>query len=282
MFNIIETDKNNVFFIGDIHGEFKSIKNWIKTNELSDCIIIFCGDFGFGFSSPQHESSELLSSNKVCHEKNIECYVLRGNHDNPEYYNTSIPLVSLSNIKTVSDYTIIRTPEHNILCVGGAVSVDRFNRQAMYEYEISNLIVYKHYTYKKAKEKAKLYWWENERFVYNDVIINEIEKSGYKIDVVATHSAPDFCQPQTNPKSIGWIRLDTELEKDLIEERKDFTKLYEHLISNGNNITNWFYGHYHIHNVEIINNTKFTALDMGRSSKTGGSVGGCFDMAELR
>ena len=120
--------------------------------------MIFCGDFGFGFSSPQHETEELLKSNNICQEFNVKCYVLRGNHDDPSYYNTDEPKINLSNIKTISDYTIIQTPEHNILCVGGAISVDRVNRQAVYEHEIQDLIINKHYTFEKAKEKARLYW----------------------------------------------------------------------------------------------------------------------------
>lgn len=282
MFNVITTDKNLTFFIGDIHGEFKAIKNWIDINSLSNCNLIFCGDFGFGFSSIKHELSELSKPNKKCIKNNVDCYIIRGNHDDPSYYNEDIPKVNFSNIKTVSDYTIIQTPEHNILCVGGAVSVDRINRKTMYDCEISNLIVNKHYTFEDACKKAKLYWWENEAFKYREDIIDEIKKAGYSIDVVATHSAPDFCQPTTNPKSIGWTRLDDELEKDLIFEREQFTKLYNHLIENGNNITHWFYGHYHMHHFDVINETKFIALDMGRLSKEGGNVGGYFDMAELR
>lgn len=282
MFYIEESDKKDIFFIGDIHGEFKAIKNWVKSNGLHDCILIFCGDFGLGFHSTQHELSMLTKSNEICRENNVECYAIRGNHDDPAYYNTDIAPIKFSNIKTLSDYTIIQTPEHNILCIGGAVSVDRVNRQAMYEHDITVLITQKHYTYKKAKEKAKLYWWDNEAFKYDETILNEINKAGFKIDIVATHSAPSFCQPTTNPKSIGWTRLDRDLEKDLIEERNDFTKLYDYLNQQGNVITNWFYGHYHMHNIDIIGGTKFTALDMGRTSKTGGGPGGFFDMAELR
>ena len=49
MFEIIETNKSEIYAIGDIHGEFKSIANWIKTKDLSNCALIFCGDFGLGF-----------------------------------------------------------------------------------------------------------------------------------------------------------------------------------------------------------------------------------------
>ena len=282
MFNIVETEINDTFFIGDIHGEFKSIGNWVKINNLHDCSIIFCGDFGFGFTSIQKETQDLLKSNNICKNNNVNCYAIRGNHDDPSYYNTDTPKINLSNIQTVSDYTVIKTPQHNILCVGGAISVDRANRMAMYQHEISELIVKKHYSIEKAKKKARLYWWSDEAFVFNERILDEIQKCNIKIDVVATHSAPSFCQPQTNPKSIGWSMIDRDLEEDLYTERKEFTKLYEYLKKNGNEITNWFYGHYHMHNFEVIDGTKFVGLDMGRQSKNGGGPGGIFDMTELR
>lgn len=282
MFNIVETEKSDVFFVGDIHGEFKSIGNWVKMNNLHDCSIIFCGDFGLGFTSVQKETQDLLKSNNICKNNNVSCYAIRGNHDDPSYYNTDTPKINLSNIETVSDYTVIKTPEHNILCVGGAISVDRADRMAMYQHEISELIEKKHYSIDKAKKKARLYWWDNEEFIFNDTALDEIKKYNIKIDVVATHSAPDFCQPKTNPKAIGWTMVDRDLEEDLYIDRKKITKLYTHLKDSGNEITNWFYGHYHTHNFEVINGTKFVGLDMGRKTKHGGGVGGCFDMIELR
>lgn len=51
MFTVIATDKTDVFFIGDIHGEFKAIGTQIKQHDLMNCVLVFCGDFGLGFSS---------------------------------------------------------------------------------------------------------------------------------------------------------------------------------------------------------------------------------------
>lgn len=282
MFTLIETIKTTTFFIGDIHGEFKAIKNWIKQNNLSDCNLIFCGDFGFGFESITEEEKKLLRVEKICEEKNVDCYILRGNHDDPSYYNTNQPKFKFKHINLLSDYTIIQTPNHNILCIGGAVSVDRVNRIAAYEYQIEQLMAKRHYKYETAKRNAKLYWWENEIFDYKKDVIDEIKKANMKIDVVATHNAPDFCKPLTNPKAIGWTRLDRELENDLYNERQLFTKLYEDLKYNGNTILYWFYGHYHMHNFETIEGTRFIGLDMGRQSKQGGGPGGNFDMSEIK
>lgn len=281
MFTLIDTDKSSIFFIGDIHGEFKAIGNWIKVNDLKDCIIIFCGDFGLGFSSVQSEVSDLKRPNKICEERNIDCYIIRGNHDDPSYFNDSSPKLILSRFKTVSDYTVINTPQHNILCLGGAVSTDRFYRQSQYEYDVMTLVNKKHFTLQAAMKKAKLYWWEDETFVYNETILDEINKYGTKIDIIASHSAPDFCQPTTKITSIHWSKMDDELENDILKERTDFTKAYNYIKNQGNEIKYWFYGHYHQHNFNIIEGTKFIGLNMGRKSKEGGGVGGNFDMYEI-
>ena len=282
MFTVIETEKKSTFFIGDIHGEFKAIKKWIKSNKLSNCNLVFCGDFGFGFTSIQENIKTLTKTEKVCIENDVDCFILRGNHDDPSYFNRETPIFEFKKIHLLSDYTVIQTPEHNILCIGGAVSVDRVNRIAAYEHDIEVLMKRRHYKLETARRKAKLYWWPDEVFVYSSQIVDELKKANIKIDTVATHSAPDFCQPLTNPKAIGWTRLDRELENDLYEERKSFTELYKHLIANGNTIINWFYGHYHAHYFEIIEGTKFYGLDMGRMKKGMGGVGGNFDMSELQ
>lgn len=281
MFEIIETNKSSVFFIGDIHGQFRAIGNWIKTNNLKNCALIFCGDFGLGFSSTKCETNELIKSNRICEENDVDCYVIRGNHDDPSYFNTNSQKIKLSRFNLLSDYTIIQTPNHNILCVGGAISIDRFNRKTMYEYDIQTLMRRKNLSFKKAIKTAQPYWWEDEKFLYNETKLDEMHEYGLKIDVVATHSAPDFCQPLTNPRSIGWTNIDDELENDLYNERNDITKLYKHLKEQGNSISYWFYGHYHMHNFEIIEGTKFIGLDMGRIKKNEGGPGGNFDMSEL-
>ena len=50
------------------------------------------------------------------------------------------------------------------------------------------------------------------------------------------------------------------LDKDLDNERKVLSKLYEKLLNDNHPIEKWIYGHFHEHNVEVINNIEFTAL----------------------
>lgn len=281
MTNIIENNKDTIYFIGDIHGEFGAIGYWIKNYDLHDCIIVFCGDFGLGFTSPADEMNKLAKSNKTCEERNIDCYAIRGNHDDPSYFTKDSQKLILSRFKPVPDYTVIKTPQHSVLCLGGAVSVDRSARKRVYEEQIELLMVKRHYTLEKARSKTKLYWWPDENFILDTEALDEIYNLGIRIDTVASHSSPNFCQPGTKGNLISWFKTDPELEHDTTKERKDLALAYDYLIDQGNTIGHWYYGHFHAHFSDCVNNTVFIGLNMGRASKIYGGVGGLFDMSEL-
>ena len=46
---LLKINTENVFCVGDIHGDFESVIGWIKRYDLTNSTIIFCGDIGFGF-----------------------------------------------------------------------------------------------------------------------------------------------------------------------------------------------------------------------------------------
>ncbi len=48
---------------------------------------------------------------------------VRGNHDNPAYFEGTT--FSYKRFIAVPDYTILQACNHSILCVGGAISIDR-------------------------------------------------------------------------------------------------------------------------------------------------------------
>lgn len=265
MITLILNDKTSIHFVGDIHGEFSWLSKWIKEKDIKDSILIFCGDFGVGFDSVEREELELQSANLSCKERNIDCYVFRGNHDNPEYF-TDKQKLNLSQFTLIRDYTIIKTPNHNILCVGGAVSVDRLNRisylnERVLRYSLSNNISQEEARLKLIENGEYVGWWENEKFVYDDVAIEDIKKIHENIDVIATHSAPDFCQPTKKNNISYWLRVDPGLDSDLESERRDITKLYNS-IKGISEIKYWFYGHFHGHYFENIEGTNFVGLDM--------------------
>ena len=68
---IHQIELTDIYAIGDVHGNFKGIRRWIKTYDLKDCAIIFCGDFGLGFEKFNTELGILKEVNKVCEEKEM-------------------------------------------------------------------------------------------------------------------------------------------------------------------------------------------------------------------
>ena len=72
----------------------------------------------------------------MCEERNVECYMIRGNHDNPAYFEGTT--FSYKRFIAVPDYTILQACNHSILCVGGAISIDRIYRINEWNTEISS------------------------------------------------------------------------------------------------------------------------------------------------
>ncbi len=204
--------QNSIYFIGDIHGEFVPLTYALtKRYKLHDCSVIVCGDIGMGFYKLGYYIDTFKTMNKKLLACNIQLYMLRGNHDNPDYFNyTPQELVNFSNIHLVQDYTVLHINNHNILCVGGAASID-----------------------KKFRTKD-VDWWEFENVL-------PYEKIDYTdIDIVCTHCAPMFCNPSY--KRISW--MDDELDAKSRADRNQLAKMYFDLIEL-NELHYWFYGHYH-------------------------------------
>ena len=123
---LIKTERQNLCFIGDIHGDFTGIAGMMKFSKMEDVGYIFCGDCGFGFESIEYYNQTFNKVGKTANKVNATCFFVRGNHESKEYYD--FKLINKKRFKTVKDYTVIQTPNHNILCVGGATSIDRVYR----------------------------------------------------------------------------------------------------------------------------------------------------------
>ena len=117
---------------------------------------------------------------------------------------------------------------------------------------------------KLAKEKVGENYWENEQIVYAPERLNQLTENGINVDIVCTHTAPSFCKPFDKENIQEWLLCDKELSKDLDLERKNADLIYKHLKNDGHPLKEWVYAHFHFHNTEVIDNVKFTLLDMFR------------------
>lgn len=57
--NISDTIKN-LYFVGDVHANYKLIIHKIQSFNIKDSVFIFCGDVGIGFEKLQYYTSYLI------------------------------------------------------------------------------------------------------------------------------------------------------------------------------------------------------------------------------
>lgn len=235
IYNFKNIDDNKIVFIGDIHGEFSCLQYTITKgcDIYTDSLIILLGDCGLGFNKLAYYNDVFNKLNDKLVKLNSSILMLRGNHDDPKYFNEE--MINFSNIKSIPDYSVIECMKSTILCVGGGLSVDRIWRK-QYD-EKRNLFV-------KGKENFKISYWENELPVFNEDLLKELKDNKIKITTVATHTAPSFF-PLSNDYGLeSWIKLDNNLKDDLKKERGEMDKLYDYL-KNNFHIKYWYYGHFH-------------------------------------
>lgn len=239
-------DPKNVYVVGDCHGNFLLLKYKIKENNITDSAIIIAGDCGVGFEKLQHYHNIYNQIKSVLIEQNVLLLLVRGNHDDPEYF--SEEKINHEYMKTIPDYSVLSFINHNVLCVGGGISIDRLGRK--YEDSIDR--------------KHRVSYWYNEAPVFCPDILDEIKNDGINITTVITHSSPSFA-PKTDKGNIqSFIESDKGLIEDIANERLVLTKLYDHLLKeNKHEIKLWVYGHFHQHEVYYsTEEVKFVLLDM--------------------
>lgn len=239
-----------LLFLGDLHGHFSVIHQYIELYGIKDAHIIQVGDFGVGFSTLEKEKRMLELYHQKLVKNNVFVWAIRGNHDYKPYFDND-PF-GFTNIKLVPDYTVLNLCDKNILCIGGAVSVDRMCRMTKNQ----KLGIHDGNDLKS--------WWSDEVF---NLDIDKL--SSYRdIDIVVTHTAPDYCPIDNNfgfgPFVEGVISEtgDSQLKTDLLVERNQLTQAFQ-ILKENNNISNAYYGHFHISDIITIYGTKHRVLGVG-------------------
>ena len=243
-----------ILYLGDIHGNFGLINQYVNLYKIKNAHIIQVGDFGVGFNTIEKEKKMLETINENLVKNNVIVWAIRGNHDfKPHFDNDPF---GLTNIRLVKDYTVLNLENKNILCIGGAVSVDRRWRQTTKQrngiFENNDLAT--------GIES----WWPHEVFVYDEEKVKDLRD----INIIVTHTAPHYCTPDNTfgfgPFVDGIVKEtgDTELKTELHVERKMLTDIF-HIVKMNNDITNHYYGHFHRSDVLNMYGTKHRLLGVG-------------------
>lgn len=209
----------DIYLCGDIHGEFAELVCKMERYKIQDSVVIVCGDCGFGFENSgyyPHIYEKKLERKLIKYNNIILC--IRGNHDDPRYFDDPeyIP-TEMTRLRTLPSNTLLKVCRYNILCIGGAISIDREER---IEFN------------KTLKPKKPKVYWPEEKIIQ----INEIEQTPHRIDIILSHDAPISFDPPLLRKS----KMSNDLWNDILEIRNYLEK-----INKGIKPERWYYGHYH-------------------------------------
>lgn len=233
---------------GDIHGDYeKLVYKCCIQYQMTDTLIVVAGDCGFGFHRPgYYEDIYTKLSSRLAKANNWILFV-RGNHDNPAYFDGK--QVNYKRWKAVPDYSILKSCGRTILCIGGAVSVDR--KWRMYENRIET---------GDGKLTPFVYWPEEPPY-YDETMLDAIDEM-CAIDVVITHTAPSFCEKQSHSEIQGWLVKDEDLLDDIKRERKVMDNVHAYLYAHNHPVQYWCYGHFHESWHSEIEGVKYNMLDI--------------------
>ena len=245
--------ERNLYIFGDYHNIWDAFKAEIIMKNIRNADIIHVGDGGFGMHTRKPTLERLGKQNDFLRDRGIIWYNIRGNHDNPNWFLSKNALVKFlkteddntphfmrqdyhylmnhvppkkyadtvrgyTNIKFIPDYTVLNLRGYNILCIGGAITVDRLMRVKGRDY------------------------FPNEPLAY---LPNKLQKLK-DINIVVTHTKPAFVPPTRIKGGVvdNFKKIDNKLMGDLEEERQIMSIIYGDIV-NHNKIDKWFYGHFH-------------------------------------
>jgi len=229
-FNI---DHKSVLVIGDTHGNWGVLKYKIRESGITNAVIIIAGDCGIGFEKEEYYKQEYNKMVKVLKSNNVTIIFVRGNHDDTSYFDGE--KIDFEYWKAVPDYSVLSfNDSHNILCIGGAISVDRWDRRK---------------DQSKYTNGKKLYW-ENEIPVYNPEVLDKINEDGIKINTMINHSSPSFAPLNDQYGIQSYIQKDNALIEDIANERLVMTQIYDHLVKKDKHpLKLIIHGHFHRHSI---------------------------------
>jgi len=219
--------------IGDIHGEFQSLLKILKP--LTDTVVIVAGDCGMGFPDTRKDKiSKMIERNfkDFLNKRNLYLFFIRGNHDYPPYFAEPIRSeISTERFILLEDYTTLTVNGKTILCIGGAVSVDR-----------------------RFRKLNTSYWYAEEMIDFNPEKYDEA-------DVIVAHTINrEYINYHLPPKA-DWLRISfkTDQKLSLDTEREDLIceKIMQHYRP-----AYWIHGHYHISAVTKLFDTKIVSLNI--------------------
>ena len=220
-----------MYFLGDVHAESPLMRDFLNSEEKY-CLQL--GDFGFIFKYNDWKWNKFLNR----FEKNYPnkmIFTVLGNHENYDSIE-KMPVKDMfgarcrkirSNVYAIERGEILSIEGLNILCIGGADSID------------------------KAWRQDGISWWAQEKISDTDVKKTVEKGLTCSFDMICSHAMPAFFMLQ-NFTPCFQTGSEFSLEK-----------IYCDIENNGGHIPLWIGGHVHNSIDMMYNGTLFRSLDIG-------------------
>ena len=220
-----------MYFLGDVHAESPLMRDFLNSEEKY-CLQL--GDFGFIFKYNDWKWNRFLN-HFAKNYPNKMIFTVLGNHENYDSIE-KMPVKDMfgarcrkirSNVYAVERGEILSIEGLNILCIGGADSID------------------------KAWRQDGISWWAQEKISDTDVKKTVEKGLTCSFDMVCSHAMPAFFVLQ-NFTPCFQTGSEFSLEK-----------IYCDIENNGGHIPLWIGGHVHNSIDMTYNDTLFRSLDIG-------------------
>jgi hypothetical protein len=224
-----------IIVVGDVHGRFNEFKIGVRNilnetqNETEPINFVQVGDFGLGFDDPCVAFADLSDLDTDLAVRKSHLWVIRGNHDNPAFWNPSTGY-KFDNIHFVQDDSLIELDGKWCYFAGGAISIDRIDR------------------------KQGVNYWPSETYAYKHKNVGDI------VDIIFTHDvyqAISNFSIHTSDIITEWLEKDAFLYADMLAQQYELSKIYENVVSK-NKVVKWYHGHYHESSICYYNGDSFT------------------------
>ena len=211
-----------IYVAADIHGRFHLIKDFCRKKKTTkEDLLIHLGDLqvnydGYVYDQEKKEYLESLPirilnvrGNHEMRPEQCPGYVLTRWNEGKVYIENAYPSLLFAKDGEIYNFNGLRA-----IAIGGACSIDRQRRVA-----------------------AGRGWWRDEQLSKKErkEIEQKLEKNGWQVDVVLSHTAPLKYEPcEAFLPGVKQYLVDKTMETwlDSIEERLDYQY--------------WFCGHYHV------------------------------------
>lgn len=188
-----------------------------RRKTLDDSSVIVVGNFGFNDLTIGDFLRELEELNNLLVFSKTTIYFVRNYLDDAKFFNCE-DAFNFSNIIFVADYSVIETPFGNLLCVGGCTTADRKWRQTEQEHL-------------RKFNPLKVMFSDNDGFVYNEEVLNELNKNKIKIHGLISVASP-LNTSLTSLKSAKSCILDEETNELIKTQSSLLDKLVNDLTKN--------------------------------------------------